>query len=68
MTSRFTHTEMADEIGKLVWSKQTWLDDFGSGRNKRPDHDIETKQREMAVLQQAEADYRRASERKEASR
>jgi hypothetical protein len=61
--SQFTHAEMADEIAKMVWSKQTWLDDFGSGRNKRPDHDIETKQRELAVLEQAHADYRRVAKR-----
>jgi len=31
MSDRFSHAEMADEIGKLVWSKQTWLDTFSSG-------------------------------------
>jgi hypothetical protein len=54
---------MAEEIGKMVWSKRTWLDTFSSGSNRRPDHDIETCSRELSVLQQAEADYRRAAER-----
>ena len=62
--TQLTHAEMVDEISKMIWSKRTWLDDFGSGRNKRPDHDIETKERELAVLEQAEVDYRRAAERK----
>ncbi|WP_430232179.1 hypothetical protein [Nitrosomonas communis] len=60
---RFTHAEMADEITKLVWSKQTWLDTFSSGAKRRPEHDIETRQLELQVLQQAEADYRQAAER-----
>jgi hypothetical protein len=63
MNRQFSHSEMVEEIGKLVWSKRTWLDTFSSGSNRRPDHDIETRSRELAVLQQAEADYRRAAER-----
>jgi hypothetical protein len=54
---------MAEEIGKMVWSKRTWLDTFSSGSNRRPDHEIETRSRELAVLQQAEADYEAAAER-----
>lgn len=63
MNRQFSHAEMAEEMSMLVWSKQTWLDDFGSGRNKRPDHEIQIKQRELEVLQQAEADYRKAAQR-----
>lgn len=62
MTVRFTHAEMADEVSKMVWSKRTWLEGVGS---KRPAHEIETRRRELAVLEQAEGDYRRAAERKE---
>lgn len=61
--SRFTHSEMAEEINKMVWSKQTWLDEFSTGAKRRPDHEIETRARELEVLRQAEADYRRAAER-----
>ncbi len=64
MTRRFAHAEMVDEIGKMIWSKRTWLDEFSDGKSRRPPHEIETKQREMAVLEQAQADYRRAAERK----
>lgn len=65
MSPRYSHAEMADEIGKLVWSKRAWLDTFSTGSKRRPDHDIDTRQRELAVLQQAETDYRNAAERKE---
>ena len=61
--SRISHSEMAEEIGKLVWSKRTWLDTFSGGSNRRPEHEVETRTRELAVLEQAEADYRRAAER-----
>ncbi|MHA6687032.1 hypothetical protein [Mesorhizobium sp. A556] len=66
MSRQFTHSEMADEIAKLVWSKQTWLDTFSTGAKRRPEHDLETRQRELGVLQQAEAGYRNAAERKSA--
>lgn len=61
--SRIKHADMADEMEKLVWSKQTWLETFGSGKGARPQHEIETKQRELAVLEQARDDYRRAAEK-----
>jgi hypothetical protein len=64
MTDRLTHAEMAEEIGKMVWSKHTWLETFSSGSKRRPDHEVVAKARELTVLQQAEADYRRAAERK----
>lgn len=60
MSGRFTHAQMADEMSKMVWSKRMWLDGVGT---KRPAHEIETRRRELAVLEQAEADYRRAAER-----
>jgi hypothetical protein len=62
MTPRFSHAEMADEISKLVWSKRTWLEGVGV---RRPAHEIETRKRELAVLEQAETDYRHAAQRKE---
>jgi hypothetical protein len=52
---------MADELDKLVYSKTTWLGDFAQGAKKRPDHEIEVKRRELAVLRQAAEDYRRAA-------
>ncbi|MDR7034512.1 hypothetical protein [Mesorhizobium sp. BE184] len=67
MTRQFTHEAMAEEIGKLVWSKRAWLEQFGSGKAGRPQHEIETKQIELAVLEQAHGDYRNAAGRKKAS-
>lgn len=63
MTDRIPNAEMADELNKLVIGKATWLQDFSSGRPKRPDHEIETRWRELAVLKQATSDYRRAAGR-----
>jgi hypothetical protein len=66
MNRQFSHSEMVEEIGKMLWSKRTWLDTFSSGSNRRADHEIETRSRELAVLQQAEADYRAAADRRSA--
>ena len=58
--TRRSHAQMAEDIGKLAWSKRTWLQSFAG---VRPAHEVETRQRELEVLEQAEADYRRAAER-----
>jgi hypothetical protein len=44
---------LATELEKMAWSKSRWLDDFSSGPRKRPDMEIETKRRELAVLKAA---------------
>lgn len=61
--TRLSHFDMAHEIGKLVYAKIDWLHRFSGGKLKRADHEIETKRRELAVLQQAQADYHKAAER-----
>jgi hypothetical protein len=66
MSGRIPHDEMVEELGKLVWSKQTWLDDFSTGKAKRPDHDIDARRRELVVLKQARADYEIAAKRSKA--
>lgn len=63
MSDRHAHYTMVDELAKMIWSKETWLHDFSGGRNKRTDHEIELKKRELSVLHQAWADYKRAAER-----
>lgn len=65
--TRLSHQFMADELQAMVFSKATWLSDFGHGRNARPAHEIETKQRELSVLKQAAADYRKASAKEQAA-
>lgn len=63
MSERLSHTDMADELAKLIYSKTTWLADFSHGARKRPDHEVEQKRRELTVLQQAFEDYSAAAER-----
>lgn len=61
--TRIPNIEMALELNKLVIGKATWLQTFSEGRNKRPDHEIEARWREHAVLKQAVSDYAAAAER-----
>lgn len=63
MTRRLTNQEISDEISKLIYGKHVWLENFATGRNKRPDHDIERVTRELNVLNHVATDYRRAAER-----
>ncbi|MDR6632367.1 hypothetical protein J2X72_001151 [Phyllobacterium sp. 1468] len=63
MIRRLTNQEVSDEISKLIYGKHVWLESFATGRNKRPDHDIERVTRELNVLVHVAADYRRAAER-----
>ncbi len=61
--SRIPHGDMSWELARLVGSKAHWLANFSSGRNKRPDWEIERRKEELRVLEQAQNDYRRAAER-----
>lgn len=62
-TDRYPHAEMADELALQIASKAAWLADFSSGPKRRPQHEIQTKERELRVLEQARDDYRRAADR-----
>jgi hypothetical protein len=50
-------------MNAFAYGKVDWLSRFGDGRNRRGDHEIELKRRELAVLQQAKEDYQKAAER-----
>lgn len=63
MADRIPNAEMADELNKLVIGKAAWLQDFSGGKRRRPDHEIETRWRELAILKQATSDYSRAADR-----
>jgi hypothetical protein len=65
--TRFTHEQMADELARMIYGKATWLADFAEGRKTRPDHEIEQKRIELAVLRHAESDYRAAAQRGKAA-
>lgn len=57
---KIPHEEMALELQKLAWSKKAWIADHGS---KRPQHEVETRKRELAVLEQAASMFERAARR-----
>ncbi len=56
-----SYSDMAHELRLMVMSKLDWLSRFSDGKIKRPGHEIETKRRELGVLQQAQADYEKAA-------
>lgn len=60
---RIPSLDMADELDLMIYAKVTWLADFSQGRNRRPEHEIEHKQRELAILKQAAFEYRASAER-----
>ena len=62
--TRLSHADMAHELSKLVYGRVDWLSRFSTGSQKRPDHEIELKRGELAVLQQAQEDYQRAAEKR----
>lgn len=64
---RLSHPDMAHQLGLLAAGKSHWLTNFANGKNKRPDHEIEMKRRELAALMQARDDYQRAAERQSAA-
>jgi hypothetical protein len=63
MSERLSHAEMAYELARQIASKASWLADFSNGPRKRPQHEINSKQEELRVLEQARDDYRRAADR-----
>ncbi len=60
---RLSHSEMATELAHMVAIKAKWLADFSSGPNRRPDWNIKQQEKALAVLERAQADYRRAAQR-----
>lgn len=63
MSERIASLDMADEFDRMIYGKSCWLADFSHGPKKRPDHEIEHKRRELAVLKQAAFEYRASAER-----
>ena len=52
---------LADKIETIranISAKRTWLQSFSQGRNKRPDHEIAHRRREVEVLSAILADYK----------
>lgn len=63
MADRLSSAEMAYELAKMIYGKSDWLQRFAGGKNRRGDHEIDLKRRELTVLQQAKTDYERAAGR-----
>lgn len=64
---RFSNLEMVMVFSRLSAGHTRWLEDYGSGRLKKPDDIVSKRKQELAVLQQAQEDYRTAAEREEAT-
>lgn len=63
MSERIPSLDMADAFDRMIYGKTCWLADFSHGQKKRPDHEIDDKRRELAVLRQAAHEYRASAER-----
>ncbi|PBB75189.1 hypothetical protein CK227_10380 [Mesorhizobium sp. WSM4308] len=63
MSERIPHDHMAHALDLMVAAKVNWLSRFSDGKQKRPDHEIDLKRRDIEVLRQAAADYRAAASR-----
>lgn len=60
--------DMLDWIDKRISSAMTWLDDHGKGsKRQRPQHEIETKEDDIAKLEEIKLAYRKALDRRNAS-
>lgn len=49
--------DKVDMLRSIIAAKRAWLQSFSQGRNKRPDHEIAQRRREVEVLQAILADY-----------
>jgi hypothetical protein len=46
-----------DMIRSIIRAKVTWLDSFSTGRNRRPEHEIDGRRHEVTVLRTIAEDY-----------
>ncbi len=60
----FTFQEKLAGIEKIRNERLWWLGDFSSGKNKRPDHELENRRRDVSILEAIAQDYRNAIARK----
>lgn len=60
--------EMISWIDRRIASAMTWLDDHGKGSKKpRPDHEIETKEYDIARFEEIKAAYLKALAKRDAA-
>lgn len=60
-----TFAELAESFQSMASSKRTWLENFSAGKNKRPDWEISTKQRQLMDLEEGASWFRKAASRDE---
>lgn len=60
-----TNQQKLAGIEKIRNERLWWIGDFSSGKNKRPDHELENRRGDVAVLEAVAQDYRNAIARKE---
>jgi len=61
---KFSLQDKQDEIDTIIFNTRAWLASFGDGPKKRPQHEIDVKQRRLDVLKEVRDDYEIAIERK----
>lgn len=60
--------DMLDWLDKRIASAMTWLDDHGRhSKRPRPEHEIETKEYDIARFEEIKGAYRKALDRRNAS-
>jgi hypothetical protein len=57
-----TYEVKLNTVRQIIAGKQDWLGRFSHGKDKRPDHEIDQKRRELTVLGTIAEDYERAAE------
>ncbi|WP_416066077.1 hypothetical protein ACK9YZ_06920 [Rhizobium sp. ZK1] len=61
-------SEMIAWLDRRIASAMTWLDDHGKGSRKpRPDHEIETKEYDIARFEEIKAAYVKALAKRDAA-
>ncbi|MCA0276282.1 MAG: hypothetical protein LCH86_09775 [Proteobacteria bacterium] len=60
MSDTISYATKLEVVRGIIQAKQSWLEDHSTGSRKRPDHEIEHYRHQVAVLNQIEADYRKA--------
>ena len=59
--------EMVERLSRMARSKAQWLADFSSGRNARPQHEIEMQTQNLEALEQATLAYAAKAKKEQAA-
>lgn len=65
--AEFSEAEKIAALDTMIREKHVWLNDFSSGRDRRPEHELQRKRYDIQILLAVKADVLRiASEAKNA--